>query len=174
MTEQQIELEIAKLKKSLRGIVKKFIPTSGEIDELKDIILRLHALCESLLDAVLTQYLLKTAGKKVDNMKDFDEYYEALEGQKRWKHTADGVESDEQTVSRLITFLKEAALTHPGKTLLVVSHGHIMHLFLIYLGFGTYQNFPLGAIENTAYIKIESDGVDFFLKETKGVKSPTG
>ena len=81
------------------------------------------------------------------------------------------VESDLEAVSRLITFLRELAIGYPGKTILVVTHGGIMRCFLIKLGYTTYEELPTtgGLILNTAYIKIESDGVDFFIKDVVGV-----
>jgi len=45
-----------------------------------------------------------------------------------------------------------------------------MRIFLINLGLGTLESFPPGSIKNTAYIKLESDGVDFFIKETWGIE----
>ena len=41
-----------------------------------------------------------------------------------------------------------------------------MRILLNHLG----KNAPHGAASNTAYIKLESDGVDFFIKETEGIK----
>ena len=65
--------------------------------------------------------------------------------------------------------VKSKPIGNPGKTILVVSHGGVMRYLLIHLGFGTYTNLPTGSIGNTAYIKLETDGVDFFVKETKGI-----
>ena len=81
------------------------------------------------------------------------------------------VESDLEAVSRVITFLRELAVGYPGKTILVVTHGAIMRCFLIKLGYTTYEELPSagGLILNTAFIRIESDGVDFFIKEVVGV-----
>ncbi|HCM37353.1 MAG: Phosphoglycerate mutase family protein [Candidatus Gottesmanbacteria bacterium GW2011_GWB1_43_11] len=79
------------------------------------------------------------------------------------------VESQNEATSRFITFLREIAVGYVGKTILIVSHGGIMRYLLIHLGFGTYKTLPSGSIANTAYIKLTSDGVDFFVKETKGI-----
>jgi len=81
------------------------------------------------------------------------------------------VESDFEGASRFIISLREIAVGYPGKTVLVVTHGGIMRCFLIKLGYVSYKEIPVGAmfISNGAYIKIESDGVDFFIKETIGI-----
>ncbi len=78
-------------------------------------------------------------------------------------------ESNEEIASRFITFLREIAVTYIGKTVLVVSHGSMMRSVLMHLGFGTYESIPHRAIDNTGYFVLESDGVDFFVKEAVGV-----
>lgn len=83
---------------------------------------------------------------------------------------AHDVESPAEAVARFITFLRETAVAFSEKTILVVSHGGTMRNLLIHLGFAANQTLPAGSIENTGYIKLESDGVDFFIKETKGIK----
>lgn len=79
-----------------------------------------------------------------------------------------GMENDEEVIARIITFLREIAVAYAGKTVLVVSHGAVMRVFLEHLGFFD-ENHPMKKIENTAYIKMKSDGVDFFIEETKGI-----
>lgn len=81
-----------------------------------------------------------------------------------------GEESPDEVTARFITFLREVAVAYLGKTILIVSHGGIMRYLLIHLGFGTFKTLPRGAISNTGFIKLESDGVDFFVKETAGVQ----
>lgn len=77
-------------------------------------------------------------------------------------------ETEEETVARFITFIREVAVSYLNKTVLMVSHGGIMRTFLNHLSDETYFQ---GAISNSAYIKLESDGVDFFIKELKGIKN---
>jgi broad specificity phosphatase PhoE len=81
------------------------------------------------------------------------------------------VESDEKIISRLTTFLREVAAAYVNKTILIVSHGGPMRTLLIHLGFATYDNFTEGHIDNLAYIKLKSDGTDFFIEETEGIKT---
>lgn len=78
-------------------------------------------------------------------------------------------ETIEQSVTRFITFLREVAVGYTGKTVLVVTHGGVMRYFLLKVGFATRATLPPGTINNTAFIKVEADGVDFFIKETKGI-----
>ncbi|HWY79684.1 MAG TPA: histidine phosphatase family protein [Candidatus Sulfotelmatobacter sp.] len=79
------------------------------------------------------------------------------------------MESDEEIVARFITFLRKTAIASPNKTLLIATHGEIMRSLLIHIGFGTYAELPPHAVSNSAFIKLHSDGVDFLIKETKGI-----
>jgi broad specificity phosphatase PhoE len=79
------------------------------------------------------------------------------------------IESDEKMIERVILFLRELAIAYPGKTVLVVSHGGILRTLLFHLGFATYEEINKLSIGNTAYIKIDSDGVDFYVKEMKRI-----
>lgn len=81
----------------------------------------------------------------------------------------DSVETDEQLMNRFIPFVREVAVGYLGKNVLLVTHGGVMRWFLIHLGFGNIESLPPGSIDNTAYLKIDSDGVDFFIKETSGI-----
>lgn len=98
------------------------------------------------------------------------ETYEDLSEEERFVYKAKpDVESDEEIVGRMLTFIRETAVGYPGKNVLVVSHGGILRATLVKLGFGTYQELSHGAIENLGYVVIESDGTDFFIKETQGI-----
>lgn len=83
---------------------------------------------------------------------------------------AEGYETDEQLMGRFITTLREIAIAYPGKTVLIGSHLGIMKTLLVHLGFTTYNQIAGDAFENTGYIKLKTDGVDFFIEETKGLK----
>lgn len=82
----------------------------------------------------------------------------------------DSIETDEQLVNRFIPFIREMAVGYQGRNVLLVTHGGIIRWFLIHLGFADVKTLPPGSIDNTAYAKIISDGVDFFIKETFGIK----
>ncbi len=129
--------------------------------------------------AVKTTEALRERSYGVFEGKVYDEYNQALQKLiAKYKTRAEqdlafqkmhGVETTNQSIARFITFLREIAVSYSGQTILVVSHGGVMRYFLIHLGVGTNETLPSGSIANTAYIKLESDGVDFFVKETKGI-----
>lgn len=116
-------------------------------------------------------------GKPHNALAAFDKLFESLKEEEKFKYkSSPEIESDEEITTRLINFLRKALISHPEKTILVVTHGGIMRAFLIRLGFGTYKALGTrkalgpGAIANTAHVKLESDGIDFFIKETGGIK----
>lgn len=113
-------------------------------------------------------------GQPGENLKIIDELYDVLkeEEQKFSYKPFPDIESDEELMQRFITFTREVCAAYIGKTVLIVTHGAVMRTFLVHLGFLTYKEPPRGVIANTAYIKLLSDGVDFFIKETKGIKKP--
>lgn len=92
------------------------------------------------------------------------------EEKKKHKHASDfdTIESRDDISSRLLTFLRETALAFPGQNILVVSHGGVMINLLIHLGYAQPKREI--HVKNTAYIKLESDGIEFFIKEVKGVE----
>jgi broad specificity phosphatase PhoE len=99
----------------------------------------------------------------------YDEYEKMTDEQKFNFKVVPDMESQGEAVNRFITYLRELAVGYSGKSLLIISHGNIMRSLLVKLGYGTFKEFPGGSIENTGYIVLESDGVDFFIKETHGV-----
>jgi len=80
------------------------------------------------------------------------------------------VESDEDMASRFIGFLRQAAIAHTNGNVLVVSHNGVMRALLIKLGFFDYEQADQIYIENLGYLVIDSDGIDFFIRETPGIK----
>lgn len=99
----------------------------------------------------------------------FDKYLSLSKEERFKKSPHPTIETDEKLMGRFITFLREIAVFYPGGNILVVTHGGVMRAFLLHLGFGDPKTLPPGSIENTAYVKILSDGVDFFVKETFGI-----
>ncbi len=88
-----------------------------------------------------------------------------------WKKIpfGEGRETDEQLISRFITKLREIAVGYPSKKVLIISHVALMRTLLIHLGVTTYKELKGKKIENTGYIKLESDGIDFFVEELSGI-----
>ncbi len=91
------------------------------------------------------------------------------EAEKQDFKTAEGFESNTEIAARMLTFLRETAVAYPNKTILAVSHGSIMRAFLMKLGLVTYDQLKPEHVENLAYIKLKTDGIDFFVLELKGV-----
>ncbi len=88
----------------------------------------------------------------------------------RKKYKLEKAENDEDMMRRFIPFIREIAIAYEGKNVLIVTHGGIMRVFLKHLGY-LKENKPFSVeIKNTSYIKLESDGVDFFVRETYGIE----
>ena len=113
-------------------------------------------------------------GKKIshfrDELRDALEHRETLGDEDKVKYKIHPeVESYEEISSRMIIFLREVALAYIGKNILVVSHAGIIRSTLVKMGFATDDELPHGSIKNTGFAVIESDGVDFFVRETVGI-----
>ncbi len=94
-----------------------------------------------------------------------------LEPENRWQFKiSEDVESDEEIVARFLTILREIALTHLGQQVLIATHGGLMRTLLMHLGWASHDELPGGSAKNTSYLKLESDGVDFFIKEIVGIE----
>lgn len=112
----------------------------------------------------------KLDGKPYEKMGEFLKTWETLSKKERvYYKPYEGYETDEEAISRFITFLREVAVRFQDKKILVVSHGGMMRTLLNHLSDETYS---AGSVSNSGYIKLESDGVDFFIKELKGIKDP--
>jgi len=81
-----------------------------------------------------------------------------------------GIESDEKIMERFLRFLREVAVAYRGKNILIVTHGSLMRVFLTKLGYLSKEESRQVFIKNLAFIKVLSDGVDFFVKEVFGVE----
>jgi 2,3-bisphosphoglycerate-dependent phosphoglycerate mutase len=97
--------------------------------------------------------------------------YTLLESYKNHPHIIESkIETNEQMVSRALTFMREISVANEGKTVLIVSHGGLMRTLLIHLAYCTSQQIPpFGFIKNLAYIKMHCDGLDFIITETEGI-----
>ena len=84
-------------------------------------------------------------------------------------HDENGIENDASLIGRYFTFLREISVVNLGRNVLVVSHSNVMRTLLVHLGYATADQMPRGTIENTGYIKLRSDGTDFFIDETVGI-----
>lgn len=84
------------------------------------------------------------------------------------KFSPDG-ESSKDIINRFESFIHEIIKVYKGKTILVVNHGNVMRMFLVHIGWGKFDEIPSGAIKNTGYYVLETDGKMFTVKETYGV-----
>ena len=76
------------------------------------------------------------------------------------------VENDERLTDRFIRFIREVAVAYQGKNILVVTHGGLIRAFLNHVGYKMPK--PSEKImKNAGYLILESDGVEFFIKEDK-------
>ena len=96
---------------------------------------------------------------------------ETLSDEEGWNFTvSDDSESDGILASRFITKLREIAVAYPNKTVLVVSHGGPIRMFLAKIGYATRQELIGGSLKNAGCVNVLSDGVDFILQSVKGVE----
>lgn len=98
------------------------------------------------------------------------ETFKALTEQEKMVFQFADIERNDKVVERFILFLREIAITHDGKNVLVVTHGGGMRLFLIHLGWATFETLPPGSVGNAGYMVVESDGVDFFIQDLHRIK----
>jgi len=80
------------------------------------------------------------------------------------------METDNEIASRMIRFIQNTADKHPNKIILIASHGGIVACTMIKLGLFTYQNMHYGSFGNLGYAVVQTDGKNFELKKTEGVK----
>ncbi len=116
----------------------------------------------------------KTRDQLTEQLKQLMESFRELDEHQKWVwKKVPGMESAQEAVARFILFLRELAVAHAGQTVLVVGHGTVMRSLLIHLGWGSVKELPSGSIDNTGFIVLDSDGVDFFVKDTQGVHKKT-
>ena len=115
----------------------------------------------------------KFEGMAVDDYrnitKDIRDTFKQLPAEEKWNYRlGEGVESDQELVDRFLVKIREIAVAMPGQNVLVVTHGGCLRLFLVRIGYATREELYPGAFKNAGYIKILSDGIDFFIEEVKG------
>jgi broad specificity phosphatase PhoE len=118
-------------------------------------------------------------GKHADilknELKDNLQKLKELTADESWTYRLDdGIETDEELVSRFMIKLREIAVAYPNKTVLVVSHGGPIRMFLAKTGYADKESLYGGTFKNAGYVKVLSDGVDFFVKEVLGLKNSPG
>jgi broad specificity phosphatase PhoE len=170
---------IAQIKKRAQELVQVNFSAFYSSDTLRakstaEIIAAEHNLIVSTSQLIRERHFGTYEGKYYKDFKqNYDELLqlrEKMRPQERYSFKFEsGYESDEEIMTRFIKFIRETSLAHPNQTVGVVSHGGIIRTFLIHLGWATYQTLPAGTIENTAYVVIESDSIDFQVIKTEGL-----
>ncbi len=105
---------------------------------------------------------LKGVFKKMDIMSD-EEIYKF----RRYE----GCETDDEMVTRFKKFLTRINRVHSGKTILVVTHGILMRVFLIRVKHMTYKELPLYGVKNTAFIKLYLDNNNYKIQHIEGINT---
>ncbi len=112
----------------------------------------------------------KTGGQFREELREIlAEYNQLTDKQKFSFKFPSGIENYQSVMARVITFLREISVAYPNKNALIGTHGGVMRHLLIHLGYASTTQLPPHSINNLAHIKLLSDGVDFFVKETHGV-----
>ncbi len=100
----------------------------------------------------------------------YDEYLKLNDKDKYYFKLTEDMETVDDSVSRLMVVLKEIVRLYEGKTILIVSHVTPMRGLLVRLGYLDFHEIDSNCVENTALIKLDSDGANFFIKETRGIR----
>lgn len=169
LTEKGVD-EIKKLAKELSKIQFDLIFSSDLLRAKKtaEILALEHNLTVETTKLLRERFFGHLEGKSNDEYRKWAKAFKDLTDKERFSaKISTDIESDEEIVTRLIQFLREIAIGNPGKKILAVSHGGLIKSFLIHLGFATYKEIRM--IGNGGYVKLESDGTDFFIKEVKNV-----
>lgn len=154
--------DLARAKETAQAVAlerKIAVETTNAIRE-RDIVRYAISLGYKSLDEI--EVWLKKELKKLDEM-----------GKMNYRYNQD-METPNEAATRLLTFIREVAVAYAGQTVMVVCHSNLMRCLLNHLGFAKFDELPRSSVKNTAYFVLESDGVDFFVKETNGIKKIQG
>ncbi len=111
-----------------------------------------------------------TTKEEKEELKRLRHEYEKLTKEERFDtKMTEGMESDREALIRYTNFIKKIVKKHTGKTVLLAGHANILKIFLVHLGFGTWQELPSGSVEHTGYAKITTDGKIFTVESVKGI-----
>lgn len=102
-------------------------------------------------------------------LKEYSDKFESLSDEKKKKHKYPTMESDEEVIIRFIRFIREVAVAYPNKTILATTHAGVIGNLLIHLGLWEYKDQYKRKIDNAGYLKLKSDGIDFFVEEAESI-----
>ena len=87
---------------------------------------------------------------------------------------APDVETTEEVMTRFLIKLREIAVAYPNQKVLVITHAGCIKNFLIKLDYVKRTDLPSGSFKQGGYVVVDSDGIDFFIKEVWGIRKPEG
>jgi len=113
----------------------------------------------------------KSSAEFHEAVKHLIEEKEKLTEQEQWKFSfGKDMESDGELADRFIIQLREIAASYPNKTVLVATHGGCIRMFLMRTDYVKYGELQGGTFQNAGYVRVLSDGVNFFIKEVNGIE----
>jgi 2,3-bisphosphoglycerate-dependent phosphoglycerate mutase len=80
------------------------------------------------------------------------------------------VETIDHLLGRVITFLRQTAIAYPNKNVLVVTHAGLMGHLLVKLRYLNAERYRQLLIDNLGHFILKSDGVEFDIVDSKGIK----
>lgn len=104
-----------------------------------------------------------------NELKKYADEFETLSDEHKLKYKYPSIETDEEVVTRFIRFLREVAIGYPDKTVLIVTHAGVIGNLLIHLGVWKYTDQYKKKLSNASYLKLRSDGIDFFVVDAEGI-----
>jgi broad specificity phosphatase PhoE len=142
--------------------------------ETAEIIALEHQLAVETTKALRERNFGNLEGQSHAVFPELNQLLNSLDDKTRYSYKSDSnteMESDEEIMSRFLVFLRECAIANLGKTILMATHGGVIRAFLIKLGQLNYaKSEDKVEIRNLAFVKLESDGIDFLVKETSGIE----
>jgi probable phosphoglycerate mutase len=113
----------------------------------------------------------RTGLEQLEEYRDkFEEYERGDQKAKMAWKLAEEWESLDEALERFLKAVEQVADDYRGKTAIVVSHGTVMRTLLIFAGWATLDQLPEGAIDNTGYIVVETDGERWRIVDEHGVR----
>ena len=79
------------------------------------------------------------------------------------------IEDKDQVTARTLRFIRQAAVAHTGQNILVVTHSGNVRALLHKLKFTDLDRLYDIGIDNLGYFVLDSDGVDFFVRQLNGI-----
>src|SRR3989339_819938 len=116
-------------------------------------------------ESFLTEKGIEQAKETAERLKDikFDAIFSS--DLSRTQRTAEIIKLDRELIIQTSQLLREIAVVYPGKNVLVVSHAGPIRNFLVKIGYAERKALAGGTFKQGGYVKVFSDGVDFFVKE---------